>query len=104
MSQELQIPLLKDLIKKGEALEQMEQDQAEAGAEEIEQEAEVLQLDQIAPADDIPNLSLDDSIEDSGYTSVQELLIEEEVRRILDRHMDHAYEEILHLINHKLSR
>jgi hypothetical protein len=32
---------------------------------------------------------------------VQELLIEEEVRQILERHMEQAFEEIMHLIQHR---
>ena len=35
--------------------------------------------------------------------NVQELLIDEEIRMILERHMDKAYQEIIKLISHKIS-
>ncbi len=33
---------------------------------------------------------------------VRELLVDEEIRQILDRHMDNAYREIIALLSHKL--
>ena len=35
--------------------------------------------------------------------NIKELLIDEEIRMILDKHMDNAYNEIIRLLNHKIS-
>jgi len=43
--------------------------------------------------------TLDPLVEDS---SLQELIVEEQIRLILDKHMEAAYEEILQLIQHKI--
>ena len=43
--------------------------------------------------------NLDELTED---TSISELIVEEEIRLILDKHMEAAYEEILQLIRHKI--
>jgi len=43
--------------------------------------------------------SLEELTED---TSLKELIVDEEIRLILDRHMEAAYEEILQLLRHKI--
>lgn len=111
MSKELQIPLLHDLIAKGGV------DNASSSESVNDNEHADLQIEQQVPFEEpahheTPSHSAtshaeqtetenDDHIED--YTSLQELLIEEEIRMVLDKHMDAAYEEIVRLINHKLS-
>lgn len=62
------------------------------------------------PADDTPPLpsALDeqgelDNIDGvSEDSNINELIVEEEIRLILDKHMEAAYEEILRLIQHKI--
>ncbi len=38
----------------------------------------------------------------AGDSSLRELIVEEQIRLILDKHMEAAYEEILQLIQHKI--
>ncbi len=108
MSQELQIPLLTDLIAKGgnqhnhtESEPDMDYSDNENDELQFEADADDPVADPSAAAAPVDPQSDDD--DDADYHSVQELLIEEEIRLILDKHMDQAYEEIIRLINHRIS-
>jgi hypothetical protein len=102
MSQELKIPILKEIISRGEP---------RAGDLEISTDDNYqLENSHAHPEDfdifkpepiDLAELENDDIEE---FSSVQELLIEEEVRMILDKHMENAYEEIIRLIHHHIKR
>ncbi len=117
MSQDDNIPTLTDLIRNG-------QEPAEQGPDVDlivnDDDREDITLDlathqalgtaRNGPPEDSPPLSdalgadgelenLDALTEDTG---ISELLIEEEIRLILDKHMEAAYEEILRLIQHKI--
>ena len=107
MSKDLQIPLLHDLIEKGPNVVSddlpeyptNEHHDLEIAADEIAGDTETQEA--------VDTDTTEQPVEDSGdgsFNSIQELLIEEEIRIILDKHMDHAYEEIIHLINHKLAK
>ncbi len=101
MNDELNIPLLDDLVSKG-------QDDAEHESEQLSfDENSNLQIEDEAPesneamtSDYASTPSEDELTEDA---SIKELLIDEEIRMILDKHMDKAYEEIIRLLNHKIS-
>ncbi len=108
MSQELQIPLLTDLIAKGgnqhrevESEPDMDYSDNENDELQFEADAEDPAADPTTAATPVDPQPDDD--DDADYHSVQELLIEEEIRLILDKHMDQAYEEIIRLINHRIS-
>jgi hypothetical protein len=104
MSKELDIPLLRDLISSGIA-DSHEENEASLKHEDIDLEIPeddlFAETSREASAISRQEPEEEDHIED--YGSVQELLIEEEIRLILDKHMEAAYEEIIRLINHKLS-
>ena len=106
MSQELQIPLLTDLIARGGVTQPEPDAQMDYPASENQE----LQFD---ADDEEPVVHAPDALQREAYRedesdgadyhSVQELLIEEEIRLILDKHMDQAYAEIIRLINHRVS-
>ncbi len=105
MSQEPEIPLLTDLIAKGgEHAPTAGAGRAYSTNENQELQFEADADEPVADESDAANLAIpEDEIDEADYHSVQELLIEEEIRLILDKHMDHAYEEIIRLINHRIS-
>ena len=111
MNDEMNIPLLEDLVYRGQ-VEAQESDQKldsnenqpiEIFAEEMEIEQDL--PDEITPYDETQNESTQTTAKDEliEHASVKELLIDEEIRIILDKHMDKAYEEIIRLLNHKIS-
>ncbi len=76
------IPLLTDLISKGQVI----QDPLPAQPQPEE------------------NLEIEIEVEEENEdTSIRELIIDEEIRMILDKHMDNAYEEIIHLLKNKIA-
>ena len=98
MSDETQIPLLDDLIQKGEVLEDNTASMQafnESGDLEIEPEEQ-----ENLPPSHAQAAEEEDLIDDA---SVRELIIDEEIRMILDKHMDEAYQEIIRLLNHRIS-
>lgn len=103
MSKELQIPLLKELISRGEPevgdleIHTTDDDQIEISYAEPEH----IDISKPEPID-LSELENDDHMED--FSSIQELLIEEEVRMILDKHIENAYEEIIRLVHHHIKR
>jgi hypothetical protein len=102
MSKELQIPLLKELISRGEP--EPGDLLIEADDEpQIDPPGHSANHDDISRPEpvDLSELENDESLED--FSSIQELVIEEEVRTILDKHMENAYEEIIRLIHHRLN-
>ena len=106
MSQELQIPLLTDLIAKGGVTDpEPGADVDYPASENHELQYEADDEDPVVHASETLDRETNrqDHNEDADYHSVQELLIEEEIRLILDKHMDQAYEEIIRLINHRIS-
>lgn len=112
MTDHLNIPLLQDLVSKGQPdinPEQQHLDSDENQSLEIEQEEmafnESLQ-NGTQPGEENaliqpPIPAKPDNLSDDA--SVRELIIDEEIRMILDKHMDNAYEEIIRLLNHRIS-
>lgn len=127
MNDELNIPLLEDLVSRGQLdsdehqpqMDSNENHEVEFAGEEIHIEDSVAQKvarqeqefmdnlpDEILPlVDDQPQTQtpVDTRDELSEDASVKELLIDEEIRMILDKHMDKAYDEIIRLLNNKIS-
>ncbi len=123
MSDDASIPLLREVIRRGPALSQSEAEDielvdisdddaasTELHGDEIEREyhnalqeiqASQMEIDLDALPDEIGQSQPPTDTLDSE-PDVQELLIDEEIRTILDRHMDAAYREILQLISHKI--
>jgi hypothetical protein len=105
MSKDLEIPILRDLISSGIADDAHEANEASLKHENVD--LEIPEDDLFAEASrEEPSITRQEVVEEDhieDYGSVQELLIEEEIRLILDKHMEAAYEEIIRLINHKLS-
>ncbi|MDJ0880437.1 MAG: hypothetical protein QNJ56_02205 [Gammaproteobacteria bacterium] len=101
MNDELNIPVLDDLVSKGQVNEHSNDNPLsfdENSTLEIEEDPPSSE-----PEDTVDSQQITDSDELSGDASLQELLIDEEIRMILDKHMDRAYEEIIRLLNHKIS-
>jgi hypothetical protein len=101
MSKELQIPLLRELISRGKS-EDGDLEISTADDDQIEiphDPPDHFDISKPEPID-LAELENDDNMED--FSSLQELLIEEEVRMILDKHMENAYEEIIRLIHHHI--
>ncbi len=102
MSKEIKIPLLKELISRGDKdAGYLETTSSEGHQIETPHDSpEHLNIFKPEPIN-LSELENDEHMED--FFSVQELLIEEEVRMILDKHMENAYEEIIRLIHHRLN-
>lgn len=104
MSDDTQIPLLEDLIQKGEVVDEDESASIRAFDQGGDMEIEPDQP-QTEPAHrqqhQHQNTTDDDDLSDDA--SVRELIIDEEIRMILDKHMDEAYQEIIRLLNHRIS-
>jgi len=101
MIDESKIPLLEDLVSKGQM--ETDDDPAMSGPDEdldISTEEEEITED-IQPSETTAIEHKKDELEDDA--SLRELIIDEEIRMILDKHMDKAYEEIIRLLNHKIS-
>ena len=101
MIDESKIPLLEDLVSKGQM--ETDDDPAMSGPDEdldISTEEEEIAED-IQPSETTAIEHKKDELEDDA--SLRELIIDEEIRMILDKHMDKAYEEIIRLLNHKIS-
>ena len=97
------IPLLDDLISAGHQHDEL------AGQTLGEDENQALEIsaDEATPtqtaddhADTRPIDDHDDDIKDDA--NLKELIIDEEIRMILDRHMDNAYDEIIRLLNRRI--
>ena len=119
MSQDDDIPVLTDLIRDGREPESPGPDVDLIADEGIDQEDLTIDLaihqplgaesppPDIETAPPLPNAldeqgeldTIDAIAEDS---SIRELIVEEEIRLILDKHMEAAYEEILQLIHRKI--
>lgn len=102
MIDESKIPLLQDLIAPGQL--EPEPDQPQLSADQNNSiEIDDDQADETAGpigAEEDGGGSTDELEQD---TSIKELIIDEEIRMILDKHMDRAYEEIIRLLSHKIS-
>ncbi len=124
MSDESPIPVLREVIRRGASLppatekdvgvthaSDEDMDAAnELHGDEIEREyhsalreiqASQMEIDLDALPDEIGQSQPPGDTLDSA-PDIQELLIDEEIRSILDRHIDAAYRDILQLINHKI--
>jgi len=101
MNDELNIPVLDDLVSKGQTDDEVDNHQLSFD------ENSALEIEQDQPAsvgDETPVVEAAQTTDElSADASLQELLIDEEIRMILDKHMDNAYEEIIRLLNHKIS-
>jgi hypothetical protein len=98
MSKEPDIPLLNELISRGKEVGYLESDDFQIDMPQYTNEhADIFKPEPV----DLAELENDEHLED--FSSIQELLIEEEVRIILDKHMENAYEEIIRLIHHRLN-
>ncbi len=120
MSQDDDIPVLTDLIRDGREPETPGPDVDLIADEDIDQEDLTIDLathqplGAEPPAPDIETAPpLPDALDDRGElgdtldetaeeSSIRELIVEEEIRLILDKHMEAAYEEILQLIHRKI--
>lgn len=112
MNDELNIPLLQDLVSRGEP--DIDEQQQHLGSDEnmsVEIEQDEIESSQSDPKEiqtikEVHSFhhhqpSKSDNLTDDA--SVRELIIDEEIRMILDKHMDKAYEEIIRLLNHRIS-
>lgn len=104
MNDEPQIPLLQDLLYRGHpesGKPEIIQTLDENTDFEIEQDEGDIEITfkQETLLEEEPEEKIPDKID----PSVQELLIDEEIRQILDKHMDKAYEEIIRLLNNRIS-
>lgn len=97
MSDDIQIPLLENLIQKG----QTEDLPAQALDENPDIDFEVGETEHHSNQADFPTAGSSDEF--SYETNSRELIIDEEIRTILDKHMDLAYEEIIRLLHQKTS-
>lgn len=99
MSDELNIPLLEDLLVKGQVDSKSDQpDHRFDDHIDVDYEPDVQQNEHTQTVH-----TKDKSDELSNDANIRELIIDEEIRMILDKHMDNAYEEIILLLNHKIS-
>jgi hypothetical protein len=102
MSQDQQIPLLHELISRGES-ENRDLQFSASDNEQIDITEETYDPDDISRPEPVALAELENDDLPDDFTSVQELLIEEEVRMILDKHMENAYEEIIRLVHHHIT-
>ncbi len=101
MNDEMNIPVLDDLVSKGQEEESAAHNQLSFDENStLEIEEDTPSPETYVPEDMDMSSNSDELSEDA---SLQELLIDEEIRMILDKHMDRAYEEIIRLLNHKIS-
>lgn len=110
MNDEPNIPLLKDLVSRGQVEPQENHLQVDSNKNlSIEITADEIEFKEELPDEitadsesqkEINQPASDELIDDA---SVRELIIDEEIRMILDKHMDKAYEEIICLLKHKIS-
>lgn len=105
MNDNLDIPLLEDLIVKGQVDSIEEHEPQHHFDEHMDVEFEADEDESITPPvtptqQNQTKTPRDELTEDAN---IQELIIDEEIRMILDKHMDKAYEEIIRLLNHKIS-
>ncbi len=106
MIDESRIPLLEDLISRGQS-----HTEPELGAmpELPSDDHQNVEIEQDDLPDEIVATDADTDSEAGGRdelkadASLRELIIDEEIRMILDKHMDKAYEEIIRLLSHKIS-
>lgn len=106
MNDQIEIPLLQDLIQVGETVAEPSGPLTEHDGESIEYELPNRSDAKFkTEKEDVekPVAKTRDKDELEEVNSIHELLIDEEIRQILDRHMDEAYEEIIRLVNHRLS-
>jgi hypothetical protein len=116
MSRDDDIPVLTDLIRDGnqpatpgpdvELIADDGLDQEDLTIDLATHESFEQDLSQPAPP------TLPDALDEQGEldnleeltedTSLKELIVDEEIRLILDKHMEAAYEEILKLLRHKI--
>ncbi len=97
MSHEPEIPILQDILYRGHP------DTEKSNSDQSLDENKDFEIEQDEPESDSSDQSESQTDEIKEVQSIQELLIDEEIRMILDKHMDKAYEEIIRLLNHKLS-
>lgn len=101
---DLEIPLLDDLVSRGQ--DDADNEQVELTFDEhmdvvIDQDDEPQDIEQSPNVTEtIKEMYKDEMLDEP---SVKELIIDEEIRLILDKHMDKAYEEIIRLLNHKIT-
>ena len=101
MSDDTEIPLLEDLVQLGEV-----EDSGEQSVHLIDEFTDIeIESDEPAHAqpDSSESVPSDQQQDVSEDANIRELIIDEEIRMILDKHMDDAYEEIIRLLNHKIS-
>jgi hypothetical protein len=98
MKDEPEIPVLDDLISPGGKLEPAIGDGLKPAYESDQNDASTIPQGALFAMDQ--DLEIIDSIE---YPSTDDLLVEEEVRSILERHMELALNEIMQLIKRRNS-
>lgn len=97
MSEESQIPLLENLIQKG----QTEDPAVQAFDENLDMEFAVNDFDR-QPCQAVSSTT-DELDAFSNQANTLESNIDKQIRMILNRHMDKAYEEIMRLLDQKIS-
>ena len=101
MSDDTEIPLLEDLVQVGE-VEASEENSIHVFDELTDVEIEIDEPRHETTKHD-PAKATGNEEDVSEDANIRELIIDEEIRMILDKHMDNAYEEIIRLLNHKIS-
>ena len=101
MIDESNIPLLEDLVSRGQLEHEDEQPHLSADDNSDMQIEQETHDNETINGQDQPIAHKIDELEEDA--SLKELIIDEEIRMILDRHMDKAYEEIIRLLSHKIS-
>jgi hypothetical protein len=102
MNNEDDIPLLEDLISPGQMPHDLEQP---ALSSDDHHALQIPSSDELA-VEGKPTLQTDsasahkDDIKHDA--NLKELIIDEEIRMILDKHMDNAYDEIIRLLNRRI--
>ncbi len=113
MSNESDIPLLQDLLFKGQpdsGNKESEYSDDENKDVEIEQDetnsdsSSEQQVHHVELAESLePEEELQEELPDDIESSYQQRIVDEEIRRIMEKHMDKAYTEIKKLLKDKIS-
>jgi len=102
MNNEDDIPLLEDLISPGQMQPDLEQPALSSDDHdslEIPSDDAIIIEGNPTRHTDSARTHLDDIKDDAN---LKELIIDEEIRMILDKHMDNAYDEIIRLLNRRI--
>ncbi|MCP4076805.1 MAG: hypothetical protein GY744_11555 [Gammaproteobacteria bacterium] len=117
MSNESDIPLLQDLLFKGQPDSgnkeseysddenkdvEIEQDETNSDSSSEQQVHHVELAESLEPEEELQE-ELPEELPDDIESSYQQRIVDEEIRRIMEKHMDKAYTEIKKLLKDKIS-